>query len=51
MLERGFALVHQRNGKPLRSIHQAQSGDELVVHLADGRISSVVKQVESDGHG
>lgn len=51
MLERGFALVHQRNGTPLRSIHQAKSGDELMVHLADGRVSSVVKQVESDRHG
>ena len=41
LLQRGFALVRQSDGRLLRSVQQAKAGDLLHVELADGRIDTV----------
>jgi exodeoxyribonuclease VII large subunit len=41
LLQRGFALVRQSDGRLLRSVQQAKAGDLLQVELADGRIDTV----------
>lgn len=51
LLERGFALVHQRDGQLVRSVRQVQAGDALQLMVADGRINALVKNTEPDGHG
>ncbi len=51
LLERGFALVHRSDGQLLRSIQQVKPGDALQVVLVDGRIDSVVQQVNHEGDG
>ena len=51
LLERGFALVHRNDGQLLRSIQQVKPGDALQVVLVDGRIDSVVQQVNHEGDG
>ena len=51
LLERGFALVHQRDGQLLRSAHQVRPGEQLQLQLADGRINSVVESVTSSNDG
>jgi exonuclease VII large subunit len=51
LLERGCALVHQRDGQLVRSVRQVQAGDALQLMVADGRINTLVKNTEPDGHG
>ena len=51
LLERGFALVHQRDGQLLRPAHQVRPGEQLQLQLADGRINSVVESVTSSNDG
>lgn len=41
LLQRGFALVRQADGRLLRSVKDVQGGDALQIELADGRIDSV----------
>ena len=43
LLQRGFALVRQSDGRLLRSVHQVQTGESLQLELADGRIKAVVE--------
>jgi exodeoxyribonuclease VII large subunit len=46
VVERGYAVV-RLNGKILQSVKGVSEGAELLVHLADGDISSVVKKISS----
>ena len=41
LLQRGFALVRQADGRLLRSVQEIRAGDVLQVELADGRIDTV----------
>jgi exonuclease VII large subunit len=51
VVERGFALVHPRDGQLVRSVRQVQAGDALQLMVADGRINTLVKNTEPDDHG
>ncbi|MEY2644928.1 MAG: exodeoxyribonuclease large subunit [Cyanobacteriota bacterium] len=41
LLQRGFALVRQSDGRLLRSVRDLRPGDDLQIELADGRIEAV----------
>ena len=41
-LDRGFALVTDADGVPVRSVTQAAPGEGLAIEVADGRIDAVV---------
>ncbi len=45
ILQRGFALVQHLDGSLVRSIKQAQLGQEVEVHLWDGSLSAQVKKI------
>ena len=51
-LARGYAIVAKpdgsRWGKPITAAAQAQSGDAIVAHLADGTLRARVQEVEDD---
>ena len=46
VLTRGYALVRKDNGEVLKSIHQVQPGDKIIVSLTDGRMSAAVTEKE-----
>ena len=46
VLARGYALVRKDNGEVLKSIHQVQPGDKIIVSLTDGRMSAAVTEKE-----
>ncbi|MEY4360180.1 MAG: exodeoxyribonuclease large subunit [Cyanobacteriota bacterium] len=50
LLERGFALVHHSDGRLLRSVQQVKLGDQLQLTVSDGRINTVVDQVNPSAH-
>ncbi len=45
LIERGFALVHQEDGRLLRSVAGVTQGERLQLKLMDGRIDTVVAHV------
>lgn len=47
ILGRGYSLTESASGALLRSVVQTAAGDEIVTRLADGRITSVVKEITS----
>jgi exodeoxyribonuclease VII large subunit len=49
VLERGYTMTVDQNGRALTSIRGVQPGDVLTAVLADGRAHAVVSTVESDG--
>ena len=49
LLERGFALVRQRQGKLLRSIAGVNLGDRLWIQLADGTLRVRVEAADGPG--
>ena len=48
LLQRGFALVRDADGRLLRSVSRVQSGEGLQLELADGRIDAVVQTTHPD---
>ena len=47
-LSRGFAKVTQLDGTVLESISEANTSDELVIHVRDGKIVATVQSVQSN---
>ncbi len=45
-LKSGFSYVSDKNGKNIRSVSGIKSGDEIEIRVTDGKISSVVKEVD-----
>jgi exodeoxyribonuclease VII large subunit len=43
VLERGFALVLDPKGAPIRSAKAIKTGDELGIRFADGTIDAIAK--------
>ena len=46
VLTRGYAFVSKEDGSVVRSVAQAETGDRLLVHLADGRFHTTVTEKE-----
>ena len=46
ILERGYAVVQQPDGRIIQHIAQAQVGKQVNVQLADGRFSADINHVE-----
>ena len=46
VLTRGYALVRKDSGEVLKSVHQIQPGDKIIVSLTDGRMSAAVTEKE-----
>lgn len=42
LLERGYAIAYDANGRVLRSVEQVAAGDEIAVRLARGEIAATV---------
>ena len=51
LLERGFALVRQPDGRLVRSIEQVQVGSSLELVLADGRVETEVRELHGKADG
>lgn len=49
VLERGFSMTTDGNGKAVRSAGQIASGDLLITHLVDGQVESRVEGVDPSG--
>ncbi len=48
VLTRGYALVRRDDGEVLKSIHQVQPGEKIIVNLSDGRLSAAVTDKEEN---
>jgi exodeoxyribonuclease VII large subunit len=46
VLERGYALVYQANGKLLRASNEVREGESVVAQLAKGRVTATVTSKE-----
>lgn len=46
VLERGYSIVTDRNGKTLKTIDQVKTGDNISIKLSDGRILADVQEVQ-----
>ena len=46
VLERGYSIVTDRNGKTLKTIDQVKTGDSISIKLSDGRILADVQEVQ-----
>jgi exodeoxyribonuclease VII large subunit len=56
VLQRGFAVVHDSDGRLVGSIHVVSAGDDVSVRLADGSFGATVRQIipaegKEDGNG
>jgi len=49
LLERGFCLVRDGEGRIIRSVHGLHTGDAITVQLADGEVLAGVKSVSAAG--
>jgi exodeoxyribonuclease VII large subunit len=49
VLQRGFALVRDASGRPVRSAAAATPGERLEIELRDGRIDADVSEVRAQG--
>ncbi len=47
LLDRGFSLVRDPQGRLLRSLHQVQPGESISVELRDGRLQARVLSLQS----
>jgi exodeoxyribonuclease VII large subunit len=47
ILERGYALVFDKNGRLVRDVVQVQRGDEISTRIAKGNIRATVEGTES----
>lgn len=48
VISRGYAIVRNEDGKVLRSVNDAKTGNEVRVKLSDGSFTAVVSNVEED---
>jgi len=46
LLARGFALVSDAEGKPIRSARRIRGGDRIRLRLPDGQASAIIEKVE-----
>ena len=42
VLTRGYSMANTQTGELLRSVHQVEAGESIVVNLSDGSISATV---------
>jgi exodeoxyribonuclease VII large subunit len=49
LLERGFSLVRNDDGQPVRSVAGLTGGQRLAVQLADGWLSTEVREIHASG--
>jgi len=47
-LSSGYAYVEGNNAKAVTSVEHAKCGDELTIHVLDGRLKAEVKEIEQD---
>lgn len=47
VLDRGYSIVTGKDGRTLKSIRQAQTGDNISITLSDGRILADVQEVQN----
>ena len=47
ILERGFSLVFNEEGKVLKDVNQAQIGDKITINLAKGKIFATTNNLEA----
>ena len=50
VLSRGYAMAQTGNGELLRSIHQVNSGDSILVNISDGTITASVLNTKETEH-
>jgi len=48
VLTRGYAIVQDQSGAPLRSVTQTQCGDIMTVRLSDGSLNATVTEIKGD---
>jgi exodeoxyribonuclease VII large subunit len=48
-LERGYAILVGARGQPVNSVGQADVGEDMVAHLADGQLVVAVREVRARG--
>jgi len=48
LLQRGYALVQDQNGRAIKRVEQVEAGDRLIVQVSDGRLLTRVEEVERD---
>jgi len=46
VLTRGYALAKTENGEVLKSVHQVEPGDRIIVNLSDGALTAAVTEKE-----
>ncbi|MHB8540215.1 MAG: exodeoxyribonuclease VII large subunit [Candidatus Acidiferrales bacterium] len=51
LLERGYAIAYDANGRVLRSAEQVNAGDEIAVRLARGELAATVRTKKNIGEG
>ncbi len=47
VLDRGYSMILDAEGRPVTSMHQVAEGDNINVRLQDGRLNAVVKDKEA----
>lgn len=47
VLDRGYSIVTDKNGKTLKTIDQVNAGDNITIKLSDGRIFADVQEVQN----
>jgi len=45
LLERGFSLVHDERGQLVRSVQGVVRGQQLILQLADGQLSTAISAI------
>ena len=46
VLDRGYSIVTDKGGRTLKSVSQANAGDNITIRLSDGRILADVQEVQ-----
>ena len=46
VLDRGYSIVTDKDGRTLKSVSQANAGDNITIRLSDGRILAGVQEVQ-----
>ena len=46
VLDRGYSIVTDKDGRTLKSVSQANAGDNITIRLSDGRILADVQEVQ-----
>ena len=48
VLTRGYAMAQRTDGKVIKSIHDVNNGDRLLVRVSDGHIAAMVESSEEE---